>query len=296
MAMTRRGLILFAGAAWPAFSGDSWKKKAPKDWTAEEAQEIVTKSPWAKEVSVSFDSSRMGGMPPGGGGWGGRGGGGGMGGGGGYGGGGGMGGGMPGGGMGGGGGYGGGGGMPGGGYGGGGMRGGDEGAGGVGMPPPPKAHVLWESVEPVLQAEARLERKLPSKEKLEKHHVVSVHIDPMKSPGQPQMGGRGNWGGAPQGGPGAMSPGGVSDEQRQAWRQRMLDAVTLTLKGGQPVHPVDFEFVREQEIMRSRYYFAKEGELAAIDKEMTFRSALGPMVVEAKFKPKEMVFDGKPAL
>lgn len=169
------------------------------------------------------------------------------------------------------------------------MRGGDEGAGGVGMPPPPKAHVLWESAEPVMEAEARLERKVPAKEKLASHYAISVHVDPMQRPGQPQMGGgRGNWGGGP--------PPNMTEEQRQAMRQRMLDGVTLTLKGGQPVHPVEFEFIREQEITRSRYYFAKEGELASIEKEMTFRSSFGPMVVEAKFKPKEMVFDGKPAL
>jgi len=62
--MTRRTAIRFglnaaAAACTPAWAFDSkefWNEKKPGDWTQEERQELLTKSPWAKEVSTSFNS------------------------------------------------------------------------------------------------------------------------------------------------------------------------------------------------------------------------------------------------
>lgn len=49
--MTRRELLLLAIAV-PAF-GEFWNEKKPEDWTDAEIQELLTRSPWAKEGVVS---------------------------------------------------------------------------------------------------------------------------------------------------------------------------------------------------------------------------------------------------
>src|ERR1035438_5781185 len=147
--LTRRGLLMLAGGAGVqsrlrlyAASSDFWNKKEPAEWSSEEIDKLVTKSPWARQVNASSAAmSRQSGGSGGGGGNGGGtgdpgigGGGGGYpgGGGGGYPGGGGMG--SPGGG-----------GMGGRGSGGGGRRGG----GGGPMPVSYTATVRWESAKPV---------------------------------------------------------------------------------------------------------------------------------------------------
>jgi len=52
--MTRRE-ILMSLAAIPALAspGEFWNDKKPEDWTDEEIQEMLTRSPWAKEASVN---------------------------------------------------------------------------------------------------------------------------------------------------------------------------------------------------------------------------------------------------
>lgn len=43
--------------------GDFWNQKQPSEWSEEEVQRLLTKSPWAKEAMVSIDPSAMrGGM------------------------------------------------------------------------------------------------------------------------------------------------------------------------------------------------------------------------------------------
>jgi hypothetical protein len=64
---TRRNTLLaalgFAGAL--ALLGASqdvfWDQKDPKDWTADQVQELLTRSPWAKPASVSFFNNGPGG-------------------------------------------------------------------------------------------------------------------------------------------------------------------------------------------------------------------------------------------
>src|ERR1700722_8560502 len=63
--MTRREAIRtglgLAGASsllWtPAFAAgkEFWNEKKPEDWTEEERHDLLTKSPWAKEPSTSYD-------------------------------------------------------------------------------------------------------------------------------------------------------------------------------------------------------------------------------------------------
>jgi hypothetical protein len=54
--MTRREILMFSAAAIPALcspAGEFWNSKKPEDWTPEEIQEMLTRSPWAKVGSVS---------------------------------------------------------------------------------------------------------------------------------------------------------------------------------------------------------------------------------------------------
>lgn len=147
---------LCAGALWAA---EFWDEKDPAQWSEKEVERILTKSPWAKQVTGAMDFSRMGGGPPGGG-MGGPG----------------MGG-PPGGG---------GGGMPPGG-GGPGMGGGPPGGGGPGIGggppggmPEMKATIRWESAEPV-----RLALRKSASEEEPGMYIISVS-------GMPMMGRGGN--------------------------------------------------------------------------------------------------------
>lgn len=54
--MTRREVLLMSLAAVPALcapASEFWNEKKPEDWTDEEIQELLTRSPWAKEGAVS---------------------------------------------------------------------------------------------------------------------------------------------------------------------------------------------------------------------------------------------------
>ena len=100
-------------------AGDTWRDKDPSQWTSDEVNQVLTNSPWAKQVTASQNSDWSQGGSRGGG-YGGGGGGGGMGGGG----------------MG----------------GGGGGRGGGRSRGGSQNTPAPKVTIRWESAAPVHQA------------------------------------------------------------------------------------------------------------------------------------------------
>src|SRR5260370_14151471 len=56
---TRRNLLILAGAGFTgirlhAASGDFWNKKPPSQWTTQEIDQLITKSPWAKEVKAQY--------------------------------------------------------------------------------------------------------------------------------------------------------------------------------------------------------------------------------------------------
>lgn len=54
--MTRREILMLSLAAIPALgspAGEFWNQKKPEDWTKDEVEEMLTRSPWAKEASVS---------------------------------------------------------------------------------------------------------------------------------------------------------------------------------------------------------------------------------------------------
>lgn len=60
-------LVLTAALVAPLLAGDPWKDKKPAEWNEKEVHAVLTKSPWAKEVSVSMGMA-PGSMPSGGGG------------------------------------------------------------------------------------------------------------------------------------------------------------------------------------------------------------------------------------
>jgi hypothetical protein len=54
--MTRREILMMSLAAVPALcspASEFWNEKKPEEWTDAEIQELLTKSPWAKEGAVS---------------------------------------------------------------------------------------------------------------------------------------------------------------------------------------------------------------------------------------------------
>lgn len=73
--MTRRALIsifpaVVLGLRASALGADSWLTKNPEEWTEKDTHQILTKSPWAKQVSVEFGDPGDGGFGPRGGGFG----------------------------------------------------------------------------------------------------------------------------------------------------------------------------------------------------------------------------------
>ncbi|HLK64804.1 MAG TPA: hypothetical protein VKU19_15270 [Bryobacteraceae bacterium] len=66
--LTRRSVLLLAGAgvAFGATGPEFWDKKPPSEWTTEEIDRLITKSPWAKEVNAEYIPHEGGALPGGG--------------------------------------------------------------------------------------------------------------------------------------------------------------------------------------------------------------------------------------
>ena len=280
---SRRSFLFLAGGALvasrlDASSGDFWDKKPPTDWTAEEIDRLVTKSPWAKAVSALYtpgpgdmgphSGGGGGGYPGGGGGY--PGGGGGYpGGGGGY--------------PGGGGGYpGGGGGYPGGGggigYPGGGI--GIPGIGGIGRrrgsegPRTGRGSsytgtVRWESAQPILDA---TKSTLPGV--FAEHYVIAVAGIPWMHEERNGQGGK------------------PEDENFDDLKQFTL----LQAKGRDSAQPgIVQRQIGSSSVML--FGFAKDFlQLSARDTRVDFTSRMGRLEVKATFNPKEMLYHGQLAV
>ena len=56
--LSRRGILLFV-ATLRLSAGDSefWNRKDPSEWSADEVDRLITKSPWAKEITVLQEQS-----------------------------------------------------------------------------------------------------------------------------------------------------------------------------------------------------------------------------------------------
>ena len=234
-----------------------WETKDYTEWSAKEVRRILSNSPWAKKVTLSFGG--MGGP----GGQGSRGG---------YGGG-------AGGGRGGGGGFGGGGGGGGGGFGGGGGGGGASRggggynrAGGGRMPPQPELTIQWSSALPIKQAlmrgrfgneahtAAEAKRFL---QRRETHYVVAV-----------------------AGFSGRMA--GVTQNT-----DRLKETTSLKRKNKDLIRPEIVEMHKREESVTLFLSFPRTDPIALEDKNVEFEMKLGPMTLKHKFKLKDMIFDGK---
>ncbi len=275
--LSRRQMLLLAGAGVAAglplhgAAGDFWNKKAPADWTSEEIDRLIGKSPWAKQIKAQYASgagpdtgaSTGGGYP------GGR---------------------YPGGGPGGGGGY------PGGTTGR--SRGGIgiPGIGGISLPgsggrgrgngggsprggavSPYEGTVRWESARPVLDA-----MKSPLPEAFEARYAISVS-------GIPLMGVRSV-------GAGEDDDSTVSRRQEQDDLDRLKGLSSLQAKGRDAVQA---GVVARQIGTGSSFLFGFSREMLPLDThdtEILFTTQLGRLVVKAHFLPKEMLYHGELAV
>lgn len=258
--------VLVCGVA--LFAADVWKTKDPSAWTQEEAQKVLTDSPWAKVASVKVEGfGQGGGMGRGGGGtWGG--GGGGMGGGiglprlGGL-------------------------GMPGGGMGGGGRRG-----GGRRSAESLNITIRWDSAAPIQQALLKTEGPPEKKEDgkpesaMAKSYVISVI-------GLPAGMRRSNSDSdddvdrdSPRGG----------QRDPDAVREELMEMTRLTPKGKRSILPSDVKFDVQGGRREIQFFFPREAPIEKDDKEVTFSTQLRRMKVERKFNLKEMMFQGNLAL
>jgi hypothetical protein len=293
MLLTRRsvfrlaaGLPILAVEATRAFafaSKEFWESKPSTEWSAEEVDRMLTKSPWAKDASIAYNSG-PGGLGRGAGGGTGRSRGGlgfpgGIG--------------FPGGGMGypGGGTRGNGGGQPGGlGYPGGNGGGGTAGSGNDGGRPSGgggergfRGTVRWESALPVQEAlDPGSSDKKPNPD-FAKYYVLALIGD------LPMVGGRRR---------GANDSNDDDDSVQDERRQEMFKQYTkLERKDG----PVRLEKIEEGSRVGSKgpgtyFYFSRLDDISMDDKQVTFSTKLGPMEIRTKFTLKDMLYHGKLAL
>jgi hypothetical protein len=261
---TRRSLLFLAGAGLAgvrldASESDFWNKKPPSQWTSEEVDRLITKSPWAKEVKAQYapgQTPNNGGGYPGGGNSGG--------------------------------------GYPGGGYPGGRPRMGGlgiPGIGGIGFPgggggrprngggsqrgsqtSPYQGTVRWESALPVQDAV-----KSGPPEAFQGHYVIAIAGIPLM--GGPRYSGEDD------------SPSSKQQEQDEMDRLKALSS--LQVKGKELVQA---GVAARQVSSGSSFLFGFSKELlplTAHDAEITFTSQLGRLIVKAHFLPKEMLYRGE---
>jgi hypothetical protein len=281
----RVGLGIPAGIsaipAWAFGAKEFWETKPSSEWSAEEVDRMLTKSPWAKEAVVSYSGG------PGGFGNGdstagrrrGTGGGGGIGGGG-----------IGGGGI--------GGGIPGiGGIGGiGGRRGGgtDQGGSGGGWPreDDPRSSgrqqfhgtVRWESARPVQEALRIGSSEEGTNPDFEKYYLINLLGDlPMMGAGR------------------RRGDNSSSDDDDPAQKERRLEMLKEFTKLEHKDGPVLLEKIEQgSRIGRpgpgTLFYFSKLDGISIDDKQVTFVTKLGPIDVRTRFTLKDMVYRGKLAL
>jgi hypothetical protein len=260
--------MLAAGAIPSGFrlyaaNSDFWNKKDPANWSSDEIDKLVTKSPWAKQVNASSPAMSRGYGDNGGSGGGGMG--------------------DPG--IGGtGGGYpGGGGGYPGGGMGGGGrgMGGGGRRGGAGQMPISYTATVRWESAKPVQEA-----LKTPLPEGLAGAYVISVSGVPVLQPGRQH---------SDDGDSDTTVSKGLSDEVLD----RIKNLTYLEPKGKSAAQPSVVQKGAISSSGRPTLLFGFPRDvvpLTADDKEVAFTTKLGGVEVKTKFNLKDMMYRNELAL
>jgi hypothetical protein len=265
--------VINALPAWAFAAKEFWETKPASEWTSEEVDRMLTKSPWAKEAVVSYnggggdfgDGDNSTGWPRGQGGGGGIGGGG-IGGGG-------IGGGIPG--------IGGIGGI--GGRRGGGTPGGDPRGGGSSRQ---QFHgtVRWESARPVQEALRIGSSEEGANSDFEKYYVINLLGD-MPTVGNGRRRGDNS------------STGDDDPAQKERRIERLKDVTRLEHKDG----PLLLEKVEQgSRIGRpgpgTLFYFSRLDAISLDDKQVTFITKFGPVELRTKFTPKDMLYRGKLAL
>lgn len=279
-----KSTLILGALAVSLWAAPFWASKPYTQWTEKEVEKILGDSPWMQTAEVTFDMeamraarARMGGGD-----------------------------GAPGGGM--------------GGPGGGGMGGPGGGMGGPGGGPGgmgggmsrPEVYVMWQSSTPIRQAMARAAslKSSPTAESLEQqlketptHHVLAVMGLPAGPGGQRGRGPGGPDGQAPpSGGPegaaqgrGGRGPGGQAPspermaEMRERMQQQMKENSFLVIDG-QKISPEKVETVFSGSERILMFYFPKTVEITSKTKSAAFEGSMGPLKIEAKFKPKDMLF------
>jgi hypothetical protein len=265
--LSRRNLLMLVGgglAAWRplhATTSGFWNKKKPEDWSSEEIDALITKSPWAKEASAqgaapegygSQTGSPNGGGYPGGGGMG-----------------------MPRIGI------------PGiGGMGGGGRRmGGNQGGRGQQRGTSYKGTVRWESAQPVLDA-----LKTPLPDAFANHYVIAVIGFPLPAPQRRYQDEQGD-------NPSRQSQDDNPPRRSQDDTFDNLKQFTTLQPKGKELAQAGV--VQQQTNSNSNllFGFSKDSlTLTKNDKEVLFSTTLGRLVIRAKFDPKEMLYHGQLAV
>jgi hypothetical protein len=263
--LTRRNLFVLSGASIAALrplaagNSDFWEKKQPSEWSNEEIDRLITKSPWAKEVNAQYAPGQAngGGYPDGGG--------------------------YPGGGYPGGGGGGGRGtmggptiGIP--GIGGIGFpRGGGRGRGGQGRGGQGSAFhgtVRWDSAQPIRDA---LKTSLP--DAFDGHYVLAVSGIPLLD--------------NPRQGPRDEDDDASSNRRTQDDSLDHLKALTsLQVKGKDYVQA---GVVQRQVGSANTLLFGFSKEMLPVSKqdaEINFSTQMARLIVKARFTPKEMLYHG----
>jgi len=264
---------LSAISAWAFAAKEFWETKPSSEWSSEEVDRMLTKSPWAKEAVVSFNGGR-GGFGSGDGTTGRRGGigGGGIGGGG-------IGGGIP-------------------GIGGTGGRrypgqGGPVGAGPSGPAGPGQSGsgrqqfngtVRWESARPIQEALRLGSSEEGTNPDFEKYYVINLLGElPMMGAGR------------------RRGDNSSSDDDDPAQKERRIEMLKEFTKLEHKDGSVFLEKIEQgSRIGRpgpgTLFYFSKLDGISLDDKQVTFVTKLGPVEVRTKFTPKDMLYHGKLAL
>lgn len=276
------GMLQLPATTW---AGDAWNDKPAANWTDKDVQKLRTKSPWAKEVSMSLNQDRSTDMMQNRGGRGGGGGGGG-----------GM------GGAGGGAGMGGSGSRP-------GMNGEAERAPVMQRQQERKVTVRWESAAPMRAAPAKENDPVQAKiaEWSKDYYVVTAvglggGMMGGGGGGMRRNGGWNNGAAAPAGGiPDSDSPAAPEarrpDPERMAqlqaqMQERMKSSTALRRKGKDPIAPARVERLQTPDGPAMVFLFPRE-PITADDKEVSFETAAGPMELKVKFPLKDMIYQGK---
>jgi hypothetical protein len=249
------------GTAFLLCAADAWKNPDYTQWSTEDVQKVLTKSPWAKETTISmgaggYPGAGRGGSRRGGGGGGGMGD------------------------MGGGG----------GGMGGGGSRGGMGGGGMDGEsqqgPPAQKITIRWESAMPVKEAEmkARYGDHMPAKGETgytldQTPTTYAVSVIGMRIAG----GGRRRQGDSTD----QASERSPADQMKD----RLMSSTQLVRKGKDPIFPQDVRMNTTTNIIV--FLFPKNDAISEDDKEVEFVTTIGQTQIKQKFSLKDMHFNGK---